>query len=118
AKIRCAIDSIGGASSGDICSLLSSDGKLVAFGSMSGEPMHVDSGALIFKRITVEGFWLSKQNAVPPEKSKVMIGELVQLASKGVLDLPVAGVFPLERAAEAATASVRASRRGKVLLSP
>ena len=30
-------------------------GKLVAFGSMSGEPMQVDSGALLFKQITVEG---------------------------------------------------------------
>ena len=118
AKIRAAIDSAGGAGSGDICSLLAPGGKLVAFGSMSGEPMQIDSGALIFKQITVEGFWLSKQNAVPPEKAGAMIGELVKLASTGVLDLPVAGVFPIERAAEAAAATARAGRGGKVLISP
>jgi NADPH:quinone reductase-like Zn-dependent oxidoreductase len=47
-----------------------------------------------------------------------MVGELVKLAAQGVLDLPVAGVFPLARAAEAATASARAGRGGKVLLEP
>jgi NADPH:quinone reductase-like Zn-dependent oxidoreductase len=118
AKLMCGIDSIGGKASGDLCSLLAPGGKLVAFGSMSGEPMQLDSGAFIFKQITLEGFWLSKQNAVPPDKSRAMVGELVKLAAQGVLDLPVAGVFPLARAAEAATASARAGRGGKVLLEP
>jgi NADPH:quinone reductase-like Zn-dependent oxidoreductase len=117
-KIMCAIDSVGGKSSGDICSLLTSGGKLVAFGSMTGEPMQLDSGPFIFKQVTLEGFWLSKQNALPPEKSRAMIGELVMLAAKGELDLPVAGVYPLERAAEAARASATSGRRGKVILSP
>lgn len=117
-KIMCGIDSVGGKASGDLCSLLAPGGKLVAFGSMSGEPMQLDTGPFIFKQIVLEGFWLSKQNAVPPEKSRAMVGELVALASKGVLDLPVAGVFPLARATEAAAASARAGRGGKVLLSP
>jgi len=117
-KIMAAIDSIGGAASGAICSLLAPGGKLVAFGSMTGEPMQLDTGPFIFKQVTLEGFWLSKQNAVPPETSRSMIGELVKLAAKGDLDLPVAGVYPLERAAEAAKASVTVGRRGKVLISP
>ena len=117
-KIMCAIDSLGGKASGDICSLLAPSGKLVAFGSMTGEPMQLDSGPIIFKQVTLEGFWMSKQNAPSPEKGRAMIGELVTLAAKGDLDLPVAGVYPLERAAEAARFSVTAGRRGKVLLSP
>lgn len=117
-RIRAAIDSIGGKASGQICSLLASGGKLVSFGSMSGEPMELESGPFIFKQVVLEGFWLSKQNALPPEKSRAMVGELVKLASSGVLELPVAGVFPLERAREAAIASASAGRGGKVLLSP
>lgn len=117
-KIRAAIDSIGGKASGDICSLLAPGGKLVAFGSMSGEPMQVDSGAFIFKQITLEGFWLSKQNAVPPEKWGAMVGELVKLAAAGTLDLPVAGVYGLAEAKEAANASGVAGRAGKVLFRP
>lgn len=116
AKVHAAIDSVGGKASGDLLSLLAPGGRFVAFGSMSGEPMQLDPGPFIFKQVKLEGFWLSKQNAVPPEKSRAMVAELVRLAATGVLDLPVAGVFPLERAREAAEASARAGRGGKVLL--
>ena len=116
-EIRCAIDSLGGAGSGEICSLLAPGGKLVAFGSMTGEPMQLDSGGLIFKQLTVEGFWLSGQNAVPPQKLGAKIAELVRLAATGVLELPVAGTFPLSQAKEACTRSAAAGRGGKVLFS-
>jgi NADPH:quinone reductase-like Zn-dependent oxidoreductase len=114
-KIRCAIDSVGGKASGEICSLLAAGGKFVAFGSMSGEPMQLDVGPFLFKQVVLEGFWMSKQNAVPPERSRVLVGELVKLVAERVIDLPVAGVFPLERAREAVAASASAARGGKVL---
>jgi NADPH2:quinone reductase len=117
-KIRAAIDSIGGQASGDICSLLAAGGKLVAFGSMSGEPMKLESGPFIFEQIVLEGFWLSKQNQPAPERWRAFVGELVTLVAKGELDLTVAGVFPLERASEAITASLAAARGGKVVFSP
>lgn len=117
-KVRCAIDSIGGQASGDLCSLLSSGGKLVAFGSMSGEPMKLDSGPFIFKQIVLEGFWLSKQNQPAPDRWAALVGELVKLVATRAIDLPVAGVFPLDRARDAVTASLGAARGGKVLLSP
>lgn len=117
AKVLYAIDSVGGKGSADICSLLSAGGTLVVFGSMSGEPMQLEPGPFIFKQIKLEGFWLSKQNAVPPEKWRAMVTELVKLAAQGVLDLPVAGVFPLDRARDAAAASAGAGRGGKVLFS-
>lgn len=117
-KIRAAIDSVGGKASAQICSLLASGGKLVSFGSMSGEPMELESGPFIFKQVTLEGFWLSKQNALPPAKWAAFVKELVTLVAQGKLELPVAHVFPLEKVKEAAVASAGASRGGKVLLSP
>ncbi len=117
-KITCAIDSIAGRASADLCSILSPGGRLVAFGSLSGEPMQIDPGALIFRQIKVEGFWLSRQNAIPFEKSRLMIGELVKAVIDRTIDLPVAGVYPLERAREAVTASASAARGGKVLIEP
>ena len=82
---------------------------------MTGEPMQIDSGGLIFKQLTVEGFWLSGQNAVPPQKLGAKIAELVRLAVTGVLELPVAGTFPLSQAKEACARSAAAGRGGKVL---
>lgn len=115
AKVRYGIDSIGGKASSDLASLLTPGGTLVAFGSMSGEPMVVQSGDLIFRNLKAEGFWLSAHQA---ERADVVrrIGELVQLVASGALPLPVASVHDLAHAAEATAASVRAGRRGKVLL--
>jgi len=117
-KVRCAIDSIGGQASGDLCSLLSSGGKLVSFGSMSGEPMKLEPGPFIFKQVVLEGFWLSKQNQPAPEKWAALVGELVKAVAKREIELPVAGVFPLDRARDAVTASLGAARGGKVVFSP
>jgi NADPH:quinone reductase-like Zn-dependent oxidoreductase len=110
-----AIDSVGGPASGQLASLLAPGGKLVAFGSMSGEPMVIDSGALIFRGVTVEGFWLST-HPLPPAKRVAMVTELVALVASKTLALPIAGVFRLDEATKAAAASVTAGRNGKVLL--
>jgi len=114
-KVVATIDSVGGSASGDLARLLSPGGKLVAFGSMSGEPMAIDAGALIFRAITVEGFWLTS-HPISAERRVAMITELVTLVASKALELPVAGVFPLAEAAAAAAASAKASRNGKVLL--
>lgn len=77
----------------------------------------VDSGPFIFKQVVLEGFWLSKQNQPAPARWAALVSELVKLVAAREIELPVAGVFPLDRAREAVTASVGAARGGKVLLS-
>ena len=115
-KIKYAFDSIGGQSSGELLSLLAPEGTLVAFGSMSGVPMAIDSGDLIFKQTKVEGFWLSKHPL--GAKAPAMVAELVRLVATKALELPVAGVFSLDQAREATAASVKAGKAGKVLFKP
>ncbi|HEU4537886.1 MAG TPA: zinc-binding dehydrogenase [Polyangiaceae bacterium] len=112
--IKYGFDSIGGRASGELLSLLAPGGTLVAFGSMSGEPMAIDAGELIFRQTKVEGFWLSK-HPLGPEKAAGMVQELVRLVSSKALELPVAGVFPLDQPAQAVAASLRAGKQGKVL---
>lgn len=116
ARIVAAIDSIGGRASGDLCALLSPGGRFVSFGSLTGEPMQLDPAAFIFKQLRLEGFWLSRQNAIPHERSRVLLAEIMKLTGDGVLRFPVAGRYPLARVREAVVASVCAGRRGKVLL--
>ena len=117
AEIVYGIDSIGGKPAGQMLSLLSDKGTLVSFGVMSGEPMEIDSGEVIFKQKKVEGFWLSSfMPKLSAADMGAMIGALVKKVATGVIKLPVAGIYGLDQAAEAATASVGASRGGKVLL--
>jgi NADPH:quinone reductase-like Zn-dependent oxidoreductase len=119
ASIRAGIDSIGGQAAGDMLSLLGEDALLVSFGSMKGEPMQLSPGDLIFKQVTVKGFWGAKvSQALPADDKRRMIGELLRLTATGALKLPVEAVFAFEDAAKAAAASAQPGRKGKVMLRP
>lgn len=112
-----AVDSVGGQDSAGLLSLLGEGGVLVSFGSMSGEPMQVPSGEVIFRHLVVKGFWGSKvSREMSVDDKRRLIGELLQRAAAGELRLPVDAVFDLEQAAQAAAASLRPGRGGKVLL--
>lgn len=116
---RAAVDSVSGAASADLMSLLGEGGTLVSFGAMGGEPMAIPPGDMIFKHATVTGFWGSKvsREMAPQDKAR-LVGELLHHAAAGTLPLPVDAVFPLEQAAQAASHSLRPGRNGKVLLRP
>ncbi len=116
---RAAVDSIGGAASGDLLSLLGEGGVLVSFGTMAAEPMQISSGELIFKQAVVRGFWGSKAGqALGADGRRRLIGELLQRVGSGELQLPVEAIYDLADAAQAAAASLQPGRRGKVLLRP
>lgn len=112
-----AVDSIGGQASADLVALLGEGGVLVSFGAMGGEPMQVPPGDVIFRGVTVRGFWGSKASReMPAARKRALFAELVERAVRGELRLPVEAVYGLEQAGEAVAASLRPGRGGKVLL--
>ena len=114
---RSAVDSVGGAIGARLIDVLGQDGELVIFGTATGEPMPLNSGALIFKQITIKGFWGAKvSTAMANDKKGRLIGELVTLAAQGKLPLPVGGIFDLADAAKAMDAAQVPGRAGKILL--
>ena len=117
APIVRAIDSVAGNAAGELMALLAEGGELISFGSMTGEPLQISSGDVIFKQATVRGFWGSKvMQATKAEDKRRMIGELLTAALDGSLALPVEAVFDLHDAAKAAAASDKPGRSGKILL--
>ncbi|WP_339760834.1 zinc-binding dehydrogenase [uncultured Sulfitobacter sp.] len=112
-----AIDSVGGDISADLVELLGLDGELVVFGTATGAPMPLSSGALIMKHITVKGFWGSRVSGdMDPEERKRLITELVTLVAKGELVLEDGGVFDLDDVAKAMKAALTPGRAGKVMI--
>lgn len=116
--IAAGIDSIGGTASGDVLGLLGDGGTLVSFGSMTGEPMQISSGDLIFKQATIRGFWASRVTEANGKSRAELVREIIGLALQGVLPLPVEAIYPLSEIKAAATAALAGGRRGKVLLRP
>lgn len=119
APIRAGIDSVGGDASGQVAAMLGEGGLLVVFGAMASPTMRISSGDVIFKQLTVRGFWGSKvAAAMPADQRGALFGELLQRIREGVLTLPVEAVLSFERIAEASEGNLRAGREGKILLQP
>ena len=119
APITVALDSVGGSSSGDLASLLSENGTLIVFGAMDAPVMQIGSGSIIFKNISVKGFWGSKvSGSMSTEKRIALFGELATRIREGALTLPVEATYSFDEARAASTANFVEGRVGKVLLKP
>lgn len=117
--VRAGVDSIGGQASNDIAELLGDDGLLVSFGSMTGAPMQISSGPVIFKQLTIKGFWGSKViGSMQADDRRRLMGELIRLVEDGTIMLPVEGIYDLADIGEAVKASLGSGKAGKVLLKP
>lgn len=111
------VDQVSGPAAGALLSLLAPRGELVSFGALSGQPLIVDTGAVIFKQAVIKGFWGQQRSAeIDPADYLRLITELVGLAAEGTLRLDVQAEFGLDRAAEAAALSETPGRDGKVVL--
>ncbi|QJU52654.1 zinc-binding dehydrogenase [Herbiconiux sp. KACC 21604] len=117
ASPRVAVDSVGGSSASDLTGLLGEGGTLVSFGAMGEGDLKIPSGDLIFKGVTVKGFWGSRvTREMEAGKRSALFGELFQRIGSGEIELPVEAVYPFDQAREAAAASATPGRAGKILL--
>jgi len=111
AELRLALDGVSGPATGVLAATLSPRGTLVSFAAMSGGPMSISPLDVIFKSVTVRGFFLGH-----PEFSSKLAPAVVQAAemiASGRLRIPVAGTYPLSSIKEAIA---HAQRGGKILL--
>lgn len=116
---RAAIDSVGGEVAAGLVELLGQEGLLVTFGSTTGEALQLPAGPIIFKHLSIKGFWGAKiMPATPPEDRQRMFGELMGLVMSGQLDLPAGGSFGLDQPTEAAKAALTPGRDGKIMFRP
>lgn len=112
-----AVDAVGGAATARLAAALSPGGVVVNYGLLSGEPCQVSAGDLVFRGVSLRGFWLMRwfRRASQPQ-IVAAYGDLLGLLAAGQLSTPVEQVYPLSRAHEALRHAARASRDGKILL--
>ena len=118
-RIIAAIDSVGGKASGELQSLLGEGGTIVAFSALSGDPMALNSGQLIFNNITAKGFWGTDTSVNMNHKNKQrLINELIERATSGKLQLAVDAIYDITEIATAVSDDVQSNKNGKVLIKP
>lgn len=114
---RLGLNGVGGDSALRMMDLLANEGFHVTYGAMSRRSLKVPNKFLIFKRLTLTGFWVTRwlESASTKEVS-AMLTSLAELMKNKDLHMPVAKKFPLDEVQAAILAAQVDRRQGKILL--
>ena len=119
AHIRLGIDAVAGAATGHLADCLCESATLVSYGRMSGEPCRVQPDALVFRDLTLRGFWLARWfQRAPEERRRAIVGEIAGLITTGKLHAPIQATYDVSEIKDAVAAAASGGRSGKVLIVP
>src|ERR1700730_15358605 len=114
APIALAMDGVGDTSTTNLLGCLADKGVHVSYSMMSGKPSVVPARQLIYRDISMRGFWLANWfRDAKPDKITEMYDYLAPLVASGAISAPIAGTYGFADIAEAVAAASKA--RGKVL---
>jgi trans-2-enoyl-CoA reductase len=120
APVKVGIDAVAGAATQRIAECLAPGSTVASYGSMSGEPCHLDFYLMFRKDIRLIGVAFVRQfERRTHEEVRQMYARLARHMASGELRAKIAGVYPLERVVEACERAGRtgAERDGKVVIS-
>ena len=119
AHIRLGIDAVGGAATGHLADCLCESATLVSYGRMSGEPCAVQPDALVFRDLTLRGFWLATWfRRSPEERRRALVDEIAGLIATGKLHAPIQATYDVSEIKDAVAAAASGGRSGKILIVP
>jgi NADPH:quinone reductase-like Zn-dependent oxidoreductase len=117
ASIKLGIDAVGGSATNRLGEALSNGATLVNYGAMSGEPCSLAPTIIIFKDITVRGFWLAKwYRTAAPERQREVFGTIISLITAGKLSTPIHATYEINDIKEAVAVAAGGQRQGKVVM--
>ena len=114
-----AIDAVAGEATGRLAQCLSEGGVVVNYGLLSEMPCTVDPHQIVFRGITLTGFWLVEfLGAMSAEEKTALYEELAERVASGELQAEVEAVYAIEDIEAALEHAARPGREGKVLVTP
>jgi NADPH:quinone reductase-like Zn-dependent oxidoreductase len=120
--VKYAIDPVVGDTGTQIYQALSDDGRMLVYGSLTGEPIRVgaDPRFILAGRRILEVFWLGYWLSRLDERTRLqLVSEIVSLMREGILvTSPAARSFSLDEIGTAVIQAESIGRQGKVLLVP
>jgi NADPH:quinone reductase-like Zn-dependent oxidoreductase len=113
-----ALEMAGGAMLERTLSVLAPYGRLVHYGTASGERTAFDPSRLIPFNATIVGYYVSAWFAQRPQRAAAAFQQLVALVQSGQVDVQVGKALPLGEAAAAHRALESRAGQGKSVLKP
>jgi NADPH:quinone reductase-like Zn-dependent oxidoreductase len=115
--IRYAVDCVGGKTASALVENLGPGGRLLLYGTLSGEPITFGSRSLMTPGASIEGFWLARWMPSLSLLRRISIVRTVgSLIKEGVLLSEVGRSYSLDQISDAVVEAERVAKGGKVLL--
>ena len=119
AAIKLGIDAVGGTASMRLAACLAEGAAIVNYGALSGEPCVVSPRELVFRDVSLKGFWLARWfRTTPQPKQLTLLTELAGLIAAGKLSAPIQATYDVAQIKEAVAAAAAGERQGKILITP
>ena len=113
------LDAVGGHTATEALKCLSRGGTMLIYGLLSLQDPSLNAGLMIFRELTVKGFWLTDwTRRVDKQTREEVARQVISLLSSGTIQLPVEASYSLDQIAEAVEHANRPGRWGKILLNP
>ncbi|HEY9103148.1 zinc-dependent alcohol dehydrogenase family protein [Chitinimonas sp.] len=119
AAIRLGIDAVGGATTLRLAQSLADRATIVNYGALSGEACQLSPREIIFRDMSLKGFWLARWFRENPQSAHVaLLSELAGLIATGKLSAPIAASYDVSEIKAAVAAAAQGERTGKILITP
>ncbi|GAB4008240.1 zinc-binding dehydrogenase [Spirosoma migulaei] len=119
AGVACVLDSVGGDTASEALKCLSKGGTMLIYGVLSMQDPTINAGLLIFRELTVRGFWLTDwMRRVDSHTRQDVAQNVISLLASGAIQLPVEASYSLDQITEAVEHADRHGRWGKILVKP
>jgi NADPH:quinone reductase-like Zn-dependent oxidoreductase len=117
AGVKYALDAVGGATGSALLQALALEGRMLVYGTLSGEPLTLDPRPLLLGNHCVQGFWLSVWVRRQSKLRMLWLFRSVnRLAREGVLTTAVGATYSLDEIQTAVREAEKPGRAGKVVL--
>ena len=112
-----ALDAVGGKTGALALRCLRPGGTLLVYGLLGGESLPLHNGEMLFRGLTVRGFWLTHWfQHTPPEQVQTTLRELMGLMVAGHLAPAVEATYDLADFRAAVAHAQQPGRQGKIVL--
>jgi NADPH:quinone reductase-like Zn-dependent oxidoreductase len=116
APLELIIDAVAGEPAAKLASLLRGGGQIVSYTARARQPLSIPIVDLIFRGLSVHGYWLNRWLDSTPKKTIVRTyRQLADLVRNGTLAAPVEATYPLADYRYAIGHAAQNDRHGKVL---
>lgn len=115
--VTCVLEAVGGNTASDALKCLAKGGTMIVYGVLSLQNPSFNAGLMIFRELTIKGFWLTDwMRRVDSQKRQNVARNVITLLVGGQIQVPVEATYPISEIKKAVEHSEQAGRRGKILI--